>query len=311
MSITEKRSFPPSAVLLIGILAASTASIFIRFAQAEAPSISIAAYRLSIAVLLLTPFVLIRHGKEVKQLQRRQLPVMLLAGLFLALHFGAWISSLEYTSIASSVVLVTTTPLWVALISTLFLREKLTQPIVIGLIIAMLGGVAVGAAESCAITSGQFVCDFNREGLQNRTMIGNSLALFGAWMMAAYLVVGRKTRQSMPTMVYVYIVYAFAALFLLLLCLVTAQPLIGFSNRFYLWVLLLALFPQIIGHTSYNWALGYLPTTFVSIALLGEPIGTILLSFLLLNESPAFLESLGAILLLIGIYLASRGSSQK
>ncbi len=311
MSITEKKPVPPSAVLLVGILAASTASIFIRFAQAEAPSLSIAAYRLSIAVLLLTPFVVIRLRNEMKHLERRQLPVLLLAGLFLALHFGAWISSLEYTSIASSVVLVTTTPLWVALISTLFLREKLTQAVIVGLIIAMLGGVAVGAAETCAISNGELICDFNREGLQTRTMIGNGLALFGAWMMAAYLVVGRKTRQSMPTMLYVYIVYAFAALFLLLMCVITAQPLAGFSNRFYLWVLLLALFPQIIGHTSYNWALGYLPTTFVSIALLGEPIGTILLSFLLLKESPAFLESLGAILLLIGIYLASRSSSQK
>lgn len=311
MSVTEKKPIPPQLVLLVGILAASTASLFIRAAQNDAPSLSIAAYRLTIAVLLLTPFVLSRHRAELRQLQRKQILTMMLTGLFLALHFGSWISSLEYTSIASSVVLVTTTPLWVALISTVFLKEKLTKPLIIGLITAMIGGIVVGISENCGFNGRQISCAFNGESFQSLAMFGNFLALFGAWMMATYLVVGRKTRQNMPTMVYVYVVYTFAALFLIIICLVTGQPLAGFSGKFYLWVFLLALFPQIIGHTSYNWALGYLPTTFVSIALLGEPIGTIILSFLLLKETPTLLEGIGGILLLTGIYLASRTSQNQ
>lgn len=311
MSITEKKPISPTLVLLAGILAASTASIFIRFAQAEAPSLSIAASRLTIAVVLLTPYVLIKQRGELKQLQWKQIRIMVLTGLFLALHFGSWITSLEYTSIASSVVLVTTTPLWVALISSLFLKEKLTQPLLIGLIIAMIGGILVGIAENCSFHAGQFNCAFTGNAFQSLAMIGNGLALFGAIMMAVYLVVGRKTRQTMSTWVYVYVVYGFAAFFLVLLCIATAQPLFGFSGGFYLWVFLLALFPQLIGHTSYNWALGYLPTTFVSIALLGEPVGTIILSLFLLNESPSLLEGIGGIVLLTGIYLASRSSSRK
>lgn len=311
MSIAEKKPISPTLVLLAGILAASTASIFIRYAQSEAPSLSIAASRLTIAVLLLTPFMLIQYRNELQQLKWNQIRIMLLTGLFLALHFGSWITSLEYTSIASSVVLVTTTPLWVALISSLFLKEKLTKPLLIGLITAMAGGFLVGIAENCGFREGQFACTITGDAFQSRAMFGNGLALFGAFMMALYLVVGRKTRLSMSTWVYVYVVYGFAALFLILICIVTAQPLFGFSSSFYLWVFLLALFPQLIGHTSYNWALGFLPTTFVSIALLGEPIGTIILSFILLKESPTLLEGVGGIFLLTGIYLASRSSSQK
>jgi drug/metabolite transporter (DMT)-like permease len=141
-------------------------------------------------------------------------------------------------------------------------------------------------------------------------MLGNALALLGAWMAAAYLVVGRRVRETVNTMVYVYVVYSAAAIFLITTCLVTQQPLFGYTPHFYLWAFLLALFPQIIGHTTYNWALGYLPTTFVSISLLGEPIGTIILSFFFLKETPTLIEAVGGILLLVGIYLSSR-TSQK
>ena len=236
---------------------------------------------------------------------------MLLAGLFLAFHFGSWITSLELTSVASSVVLVTTTPLWVAVVSVFFLKEKLTRPLIVGLVVAMVGGIVVGISESCSITSGQFTCTAGLQLFQSRSMLGNFLALFGAWMAAAYLIVGRKVREHVDTMVYVYVVYSMSAIFLLGAALLTRQPLFGYSPHFYLWAFLLAIVPQIIGHTTYNWALGYLPTTFVSISLLGEPIGTILLTFLFLQETPTLIEAFGGILILTGIYLASRTPSQK
>lgn len=305
---TEKSQQPvsPKLVLTLGILAVSTASLFIRFAQQEAPSLVVAAYRLGLASLLLSPYIFLRYPQEIRQLTLRQWLPMLLAGLFLALHFGAWITSLELTSVASSVVLVTTTPLWVAIVSVFFLKEKLTRPIISGLVVAMIGGIIVGISESCSFQNRQFICTTGIPLLQSRAMVGNFLALFGAWMAAAYLVVGRKVREHVNTMVYVYGVYSIAAVFLVITCLVTRQPLWGYAPNFYLWAFLLAIVPQIIGHTTYNWALGFLPTTFVSISLLGEPIGTILLAFLFLQESPTLIESIGGILILTGIYLASR-----
>src|SRR5699024_3708780 len=118
-------SSQPVLALALGILAVSTAAIFIRYAQAEAPSLVIAAYRLSLAALLIAPFALSRRRAELAALGRRDLWLALLSGFFLALHFAPWITSLEYTTVASSVVLVTTTPLWVALLSPLTLKEPL------------------------------------------------------------------------------------------------------------------------------------------------------------------------------------------
>jgi len=311
MSTENTKSISPKLVMALGILAVSTASLFIRFAQQNAPSLVVAAYRLGLASLLLTPYILLQHRSELRQLTHRQWLPMLLAGLFLAFHFGAWITSLELTSVASSVVLVTTTPLWVAIVAVVFLKEKLTRPLITGLIVAMVGGVIVGISESCAFQNGRFLCTSGIELFQSESMLGNFLAMFGAWMAAAYLVVGRKVREHVDTMVYVYGVYSIAAIFLVIACLFTRQSLWGFSPNFYLWAFLLAIVPQIIGHTTYNWALGYLPTTFVSISLLGEPIGTILLAFLFLQETPTLIESVGGVLILAGIYLASRTPVQK
>ena len=135
--------------IVFAILAVSTASIFIRFAQREAPSLVIAALRLTFASLVLAPIALTRHRDELKKLTRGDLLLGSLSGVFLAVHFATWISSLEYTSIASSVVLVSTGPLWVALLSPIFLKEPLTKPVLIGMLFALLGGTIIGLSDSC------------------------------------------------------------------------------------------------------------------------------------------------------------------
>src|SRR5512143_91370 len=138
-----------AAALLTAILAVSTASIFIRFAQAEAPSLVIAALRLSFATVLLAPIAWTRHREELKSLTRSEIGLGILSGLFLAAHFATWITSLEYPSVASSVVFVSTGPLWVALLSPLLLNERLTRAAVLGLAIAILGGAAIGLDGAC------------------------------------------------------------------------------------------------------------------------------------------------------------------
>jgi drug/metabolite transporter (DMT)-like permease len=308
----SKEKLYPVIGLFFGILAVSTASIFIRFAQSGAPSIVIAAIRLSTASLLLTPIALIHYRQQLFKITKRELFFLILSGLFLSIHFAAWITSLEFTSIASSVVLVTTTPLWVALLSPIFLNEKNNTTIWIGLILALLGSSLVALSNQCSfslvnlIQSESVGLSFDRN-----TLSGNFLALLGAWMAAGYMMVGRKVRSTLPLIKYIFFVYLFSAIFLLLFVIISGETLVGYSNQAYLWMLLLGLIPQLFGHSVFNWALGHLPVAFVSIALIGEPIGTILLAFLFLKETPNNLEFLGGLLILIGIFLVSFLTSKK
>lgn len=301
------RHFSPLLVLAFGILVVSTSSIFIRFAQVEAASIVIAAYRLTLATLILMPLALRGHRRELAHLRRPQITLIALAGGFLALHFASWITSLEYTTVASSAVLVTTTPLWVALFSPLFLHERPSRVAAIGLLIALAGGTLVAMSETCAVEAGRMVCPPLGDFFQGDSMFGNLLALGGALMAAAYMMVGRRLRPTMSLMVYITTVYGTAAVILLMLALFSGQPLVGFSPGVYAAFLALAVGPQLLGHTSFNYGLRFLPAAFVSVALLGEPIGTTILALIILNETPTTLEVVGGMIILAGIFLASRG----
>jgi len=290
--------------LLAAILAVSTASIFIRFAQQDAPSLVIAALRLTIASLALAPFALTQGRSELRSLSVRDLFLGLLAGLFLAVHFSTWITSLEYTSIASSVVLVSTGPLWVALLSPLFLREPLTKHVVLGMLLALTGGVVIGLSDSCTLENG-LTCPPLSEFTQGKAFWGNFLALVGAWAVAGYLMIGRSLRARTSLIPYIFLVYGFAAIVLLGIVLIAHQRVTGYSSMTYLWIVMLALIPQLLGHSTYNWALRYLPAALVSITTLGEPIGSAILAFFFLKETPSLPTILGGILILAGIYLAS------
>jgi drug/metabolite transporter (DMT)-like permease len=297
---------PPGLAILFGILAVSTASVFIRYAQAYAPSLVIAAFRLTLASILLAPLAVLRHPAELRALGRRQVPLALLSGFFLALHFAAWITSLEFTTVASSVVFVTTTPLWVALLSPFILKEPLTRLILIGMVMALAGGIIVGLSDSCSWEAGNLICPPVADFVRGQAFWGDLLALFGAWMAAGYLLVGRHLRASMSLVPYVFSVYGAAALVLIVIMFASGQRPWGFEPAAYLWLVLLALIPQLLGHSTFNWALGFLPATFVSITLLGEPIGSIILAYFLLDETPAALKLFGAILILAGIFIASQ-----
>ena len=298
--------------LLIAILAVSTASIFIRFAQREAPSLVIAALRLTFASLALAPVALSRHREELRKLTRGELALGLLSGIFLAVHFATWISSLEYTSVASSVVLVSTGPLWVALLAPIFLKEPLTRPVLIGMFLALAGGVIIGLSDSCVISlqGNGLACPPFSEFVQGKAFLGNFLALAGAWAVAGYLMIGRRLRGGMNLVPYIFIVYGIAAVVLLGIMAVADQSPIGFPPITYIWILLLALVPQLIGHSTYNWALRYLPAALVSITTLGEPIGSAILAYFILREIPTPLTIFGGVLILGGIYISSRVERQ-
>jgi len=291
--------------IVIAILAVSTASIFVRFAQLEAPSIVIAALRLGFAVVAIAPFALIRYRSELRALTRHELLLGVLSGGCLAIHFAAWITSLEYTSVVSSVVLVATGPLWVALFSPLFLREPLTRLVLTGMLLALLGVVTIALGDSCEFDGG-LVCPSLSGFMSGDAVFGNFLALMGAWAVAGYLMIGRKLRSGMSLVPYVFVVYGAAAAALFAAMFASGQSPAGFSGMTYVWILLLALLPQLIGHTTFNWVLRYLPVTLVAITTLGEPIGSAVLAWFILEELPASLTLLGGVLILIGIYVSSR-----
>jgi drug/metabolite transporter (DMT)-like permease len=295
--------------LFAAILAVSTASIFIRFAQAEAPSLVIAALRLTFATLLLSPVAFTRHLDELKSLTKSEVILGILSGTFLAAHFATWITSLEYTTVASSVVFVATGPLWVALLSPFLLNERMSRAAVVGLLIAILGGTMIGLSDACTWDGG-LRCPDLAQVLQGRPVWGNFLALIGAWTVSGYLIIGRKLRARMSLIPYIFLVYGISATVLLIIMLAAGQSLLGYPAQTYVWILLLAAIPQLIGHSTFNWALGYLPAAFVAVTTLGEPIGSAILAFFLLKETPAPVVILGGILILSGIFLASR-SEQK
>lgn len=286
----------PLVVMLIGLMAVSTAAIFVRLAQDEgAPSLVIAAGRLCIATAILTPIVWRYHRDELRTLSANDLRWAMLSGAMLGLHFASWISSLEYTAVVNSVVLVSTNPLWVALLAPLFLRERLGRWTLVGLGLAFAGGLLVSLSGEAGDPP-----------TRSDPLLGNSLALFGALMVAIYFVIGRSLRARLSLVVYVWLVYGAAAIIVVGIVAITAQPLAGIPGTAYLWILMIGLVPQLIGHSSFNYALGFFAASYVSLIVLAEPVASGLLAIVILEEWPVGVQLIGAALVLVGIAVASR-----
>ncbi|HSR12348.1 MAG TPA: DMT family transporter [Thermodesulfobacteriota bacterium] len=276
-------------VLPLGLTAISFASVFIRLC--EAPSLVIAAYRLTLAAIVLVVFSLPRNLGEFRRLTRAEILPSLLAGVFLCLHFALWITSLQYTSVASSVIFVTTNPIFVALASVFLLREKISAKLLLSIVLAVSGGIVIA---------------WNDWGAGEHHLYGDLLALLGAVMATGYLLVGRRIRQKVNLAAYITLVYGVAAVLLIVLALAAGHPAFGYSPRTYLFFCLLALFPQLIGHTSLNWALKFFSAAVVAVFILAEPIGASILAYVILEEKLGMNLFIGGALVLLGIYLSAR-----
>jgi drug/metabolite transporter (DMT)-like permease len=283
----------PYLVIGFGILAVSSAAILISFARAEGvPAVAIAALRLTLASLVLAPIAAVRAHGEWRRLALYDFLLAIVSGILLALHFAFWISSLDYTSVMSSVVLVSTNPMFVGAASVLLLRESLGSGTIVGIGIAALGTGLIGYS------------DLGQAGAE--TLQGDALALAGAVAVSGYLLIGRRLRRQLSLLAYTGLVYSTAAIVLIAIAFAMGADLFAYSLRGYAFVILLALGPQLIGHTSYNWALKYLSATFITITLLAEPVGATLLAVPLLNQIPTSVKLLGGALILAGIFLAAR-----
>ena len=276
-------------IISVGLIAISTASIFIRMAD-EVPSLVIAAYRLSIAGIVLSGISLKRGLRLFDLSERRILLLTFIAGIALALHFAFWIESLRHTTVASSVVLVYTSPIWAAAIAHFFLDEKLTLKQSVGIAIALSGAAAIALSG-------------NDDG--NSSLTGNLLAIGGGMMGAVYLSVGRVLRRRKSALSYSGSVYLTAAILIILGTFISGSALTGYTPKLYILLLLIGLIPQLIGHTAFNWALKRRSAVTVSVLMLGEPIGATLLAALFLFEIPVTGEIIGGAILLFGIYLSS------
>jgi drug/metabolite transporter (DMT)-like permease len=284
----------PYLTLLIGVLAVSFASVFIRLA--DAPALVIAASRLILASIILLPFAATKSAENIRHITVREFYLVLLSSFFLAVHFALWITSLSYTTIASSVILVTSHPTIVAILSYFLWHEKLSKLNIAG-IAAALVGVAV-------INYGDFA-------LNPRAVLGDAMALAGSFAVAGYLIIGRQIGKRINALGYLTLVYTCSGLMLLIVLFITGERLSGYSNQTYLMLLLLALVPQLIGHSALNLAVRTLPVTLVSVAILGEPIGATLLGAFILKELPKVNEIAGGLLIIAGIYMVLRKTAPK
>ena len=310
MSPDATPRFPPLLILSAGVLAVSGSAILIRLAQAEAPSLVIAAWRLLLATLLLLPLALLRRRREITALSGADFRLCMLSGIMLGVHFATWISSLAYTSVASSTVLVATMPLWVALASPLFLHEAVTRWVRVAILLALAGSVVITLDDALTVVDGALRLDVALAANGRQPLLGSMLALGGAISGAAYILIGRRLRARLSLLSYITLVYGAAALFLVLLAWGAGYRLGGYSPQLYLLTLLMALFPQLLGHTSYNWALGYLPAAFVTITVISEPVGASILALLLFGEVPGAITLLGSVLILLGLALSRRRSRE-
>jgi drug/metabolite transporter (DMT)-like permease len=281
---------PPGLALFTAVAAVSWAGPLIRFASA--PALAISAWRLNFSVAFILLVVLVRRrGKKRSPLDARMAWLALASGGMLAGHFWAWVASVQLTTVASSVVLYSTHPFFVAALSILFLGERPARQQWVGIMVAVAGAVLIGSGDL---------------GLGSRALVGDALALLSAVLIAGYFVIGRSLRKTLDLWTYVALVYGAAAFVLSVILLASPGiPVVAYPGRDWLVFLALAAGPMMLGHTGINYTLRYYPAYLANLAALGEPIGATLIAWLLpaISEVPSAQTLVGGAMVLLGITL--------
>ena len=290
MNIDSQPPINPYLPLLFGVFAVSTGAIFARLA--DAPALVTAAYRVGLATLILAPFAWWKARDELRKLSRGDFLLAALAGLFLALHFATWISSLDFTSVANSVVLVNTNPLWVGLLTPLIAKERVGRRTIAGILISVVGGVFIGFGDFAGGA---------------RALLGDGLALAGSICAAVYLLLGRNLRRKLSLLSYVFVCYGSAAVLLWIAVLGLGLPVTGYSSGTFAAFGAMALISQVIGHSSYNWGLKWFSAGLIAVTLLGEPIFSTILAYFLFDEGLTWMKFVGGACILSSIYLVAAG----
>ncbi len=285
----ERPGLPPNLVMLVSVSAVSTASILIRLTAA--PPMAIATWRLVLSTLMLLPFFAWRGGfAKLRAMGGRDLLALAGVGVALAVHFASWITSLSFTSVASSVIFVHVDSIFVALVSHFLLGERVSRRVALGIGVAFVGAAVIALGDL---------------GVGEENLVGDALSIIGAVALGVYLMAGRRLRQRLDLTTYVTPVYAVSAAVLALGSVAVGAPLVGYDAGVMLMFAAIALVPMIFGHTLYNWVLRWVSAPVVSISLLGEPVGASILAFLILGESPGPLTLIGGAVTLAGILICT------
>jgi drug/metabolite transporter (DMT)-like permease len=281
--------------LIIATFAVSWAAIFIKLA--DAAPLATAFYRMAIASLILAIPAIPKVCKISKILSAKEKLMILISGIVLGLHFAFWVTSLFYTTISNSTILVATQPIFVLMMETLILREKIPKRSLIGMMVAIIGmGI---------ISHG----DLN---LEKKYIIGDILALIGAICAGIYLFIGRQLRVKLDNLCYIFPVYSISAITLLIISLFYGENLTNFSTKSWMLFLALAIIPTVLGHSLYNWLLKYVPAHKVATTILGEPIGASILAIIFFDQIPGWWTVIAGGLILVGIFIVlSRCDTQE
>lgn len=269
----------------VGIVAVSFASILIKWSTAPASILGM--YRLLFTVVLMLPF-LPRYRNDILSLTKSEWTQLLLAGLFLGLHFLFWIGSLKYTTVASSMILLSLQPVFVMMGAFLAFRERTTTPALLGVVLAFAGVVVVSLGDM---------------GQPGETLLGDLLSVLGALAISVNMLIGQRLRVGMSSFVYSFLIFLIAGGMLAIFNLVAGVPFLAYSASEWGLFVLLAIIPTVFGHALFNWLLRYVGASTISISILGEPIGAIILAYFLLGEPITISHILGGTLTMAGVFI--------
>ena len=279
-----KRKINPYIPIIIGVISISLSAIFVKLAEAE--SGVIAFYRMLFSVLIMSPLFFLKYKHELKSLNKKDWLFTSVAGVFLAFHFILWFESLNYTSVASSTVLVTLQPIFALAGTYLFFKEKISVKAIVATVVAISGSVLIAWG------------DFRVSG---DAFYGDVLALIACALITGYFLFGQEVRKRLSLITYTMVVYSVSTIVLFLYVLIMDQSFGPYDSNEWLLFLLLAIVPNLLGHNLFNWAIKYVSTNIISISILFEPIGATLLAFIIFGEYLTYTQVLGGVIVIVGI----------
>jgi drug/metabolite transporter (DMT)-like permease len=275
----------PYIAVLLATLSISTSAIWVRLS--DAPAGVTAFYRLFFSIVIMAP-LLYKHMSEFLSIKLKTYFWCAIAGIFLAFHFILWFRSLDYTSVASSVVLVTLQPLFAFVGSMIVFKTRLTLGAIVGAVFAIGGSVLIGWGDL---------------GLSKSALFGDFLSLSACFLITVYLMVGQEVRKDLTAYAYTFVVYGFSTITLFLYVLFRGEHFIGYSTNDWVMFILLAVFPNLLGHSVFNWSVKWVGVNTLSMSILGEPVGASILAYFIFGEALRPLQLLGSLVILTGIFL--------
>lgn len=282
----EKPAVHPYIPIAFGILTVAFSAVFVKLASADAGVTAF--YRMFFSAVIMLPVFILFYRNECRKMKRKDWLLCAAAGVLLAAHFVLWFESLHYTSVASSTLLVALQPIFALAGTAVLFNEAVTGKMIAAVFIALAGSVMIGWQDL---------------QISGTALFGDALALIACVFVTAYLLIGQDVRQRVSLITYTFIVYSASTAALFIYVLIIHEPFTGYPSSDWLWFLALALLPNLLGHTLFNWAVRWVSTNIISIASLFEPVLAAAAAYFILDEKLYAIQIAGGIVVLAGILL--------